>query len=298
MNHIKVSRILTAALLGAALSASGQSADVVGSLRNVRGDPLGGRIDIIEEGPELTVSSHIVAADGKFRVPVATRYGIVVHASAPNYPSDERYIPPGTQGVVPLDFALPLGQDLSGRIVAQNDVGVAEATVHIRYDEPGRPLRRSAFHAFQPTDGDGYYLLRSVGIDVPFFVDVHAPGYVPISSRRTTRSAGDTELEDIVLRLKGGTVLVQVLDLGGTPVGGADVTLLADPAGYAEEEHGSLLHGRAYTQHVRSSAFGNVRFGAVPPGRIRIHAWTLHGESKREARVEEGEILRLTVTIP
>ena len=297
MTSVNMARNLAATLLCAALSASGQSVDLVGSLRNEVGDPLSGKIEIIEEGPELTVTSHIVGDQGEFQIPAATRYGIVVHASSAGHPPDERYITAGAQGVVPIDFVLPLGQDLSGRIVDQRGVGVPAATVHVRYDEPSRPLRRSAFHAFETTDGDGYYWLRNVGIDVPFFVDVYAPGYVPVSSERTRRSDGDTELNSIELGSQGGTVLVQVLDLGSAPVGGAEVVLLADPAGYAAGEHGSLVHGRAYTQHLQSSPFGNVRFAGVPPGRIRLHAWTSSGESKREERVGEGEVLRFTMAI-
>lgn len=293
----RVASNLAVTLVSAALCASGQSVELVGSLRNTQGDPLSGKIDIIEEAAELAVTSHSVDEDGEFQISVTTRFGVVVHGSAVGYPPDERYIAPGTQGVVPVDFVLPAGQDLTGRIVDKHGVGLSRATVHVRYDEPNRPLRRSAFHAFESTDGDGYYSLRSVAIDVPLFVDVHAPGYVPEASKRITRSAGDTELKEIILGTQGGTVLVQVIDLGGTPVGGADVVLLADPAGYEAGEHGSLVHGRAYTQQSRSSTFGNVRFAGVPPGRVRIHAWTPSGESKREERVGEGETLRVTVTI-
>lgn len=288
---------LAAVLLCVALSAAGQTVDLVGSLRNASDEPLSGKIDIIEEGPELTVTSHTVGDDGEFQISVVTRYGIVAHASAAGHPPDERYFPPGTQGVVPVDFVLPLGQDVSGRVVDQQGFGVPEATVHVRYHEPSRQLRRAAFHAFEFTDGDGYYLLRDVGIDVPFFVDVHAPGHTPVASKRIRRPEGDTELEDIVMGSQGATVLVQVLDLGSTPVSGADVAVLADPAGYGEGEHESLLHGRAYAQQQQSSTFGNVRFAGVPPGRIRIHAWTPGAESKREERVGEGETLRVAVTL-
>lgn len=297
MTRTKHYTILVAVLLCAASGAAGQTVDLVGSVRNASGDPLSGNIDIIEEGPELAVTSHVVGDDGEFQISVATRYGIVAHASAAGHPPDERYLPPGTQGVVPVDFVLPLGQDLTGRIVDQQGFGVPEAIVHVRYHEPSRVLRRAAFHEFEPTDGDGYYLLRDVGIDVPFFVDVHAPGFVPVSSKRFKRPEGDTELEDIVLGPHGATVLVQVLDLGSIPVSGAEVVVLADPAGYEAGEHESLLHGRAYAQQQQSSTFGNVRFAGVPPGRIRIHAWTPSGESKREERVGEGESLRVTMTI-
>lgn len=73
--------------------------------------------------------------------------------------------------------------------------------------------------------------------------------------------------------------------------------VLAHPAGYEAGKHESLLDGRACIQQQQSLVFGNVRFAGVPPGRIRIHAWTPSGESKREERVGEGESLRVTMTI-
>ena len=42
----------------------GRAMSMSGSLRNEVGDPLSGKIDIIEEGPELTVTSHVIRDQG------------------------------------------------------------------------------------------------------------------------------------------------------------------------------------------------------------------------------------------
>lgn len=65
MKSINMARNLVAALLCAALSASGQSVDLVGSLRNEIGDPLSGKIDIIEEGPRDILRTSGTSRQGR-----------------------------------------------------------------------------------------------------------------------------------------------------------------------------------------------------------------------------------------
>ena len=148
---------LTCATICIVSDLSGQSARLVGTLRDVNGALLNGKIDIIAEGRDLTVDTHLIGADGEFLIHVTTEHGIVVHASTNGHPPEEHYIPPLTQGTVPIDFVFPMGRTLVGRVIDQDEVGVENATVHVRYHEPTRPLRRAAFHEFQVTDGDGYY---------------------------------------------------------------------------------------------------------------------------------------------
>ena len=184
---------------------------------------------------------------------------------------------------------------MTGKVVDAN-AGVADAIVQVRYHEPGKPVRRTAFDNFERTDGDGRFLLQSVGVDVDLVVDVLAPGYLPKSSKRFKRSAGDTQLDDITLDAQGGTVHVEVVDPTGSPVNGVMVYLFADPAGYEPDERGSLLHGRVYNQRGPTSSFGNVVFTRVPPGRIRVSVLTPNGEVKQEASITENERLRLSVS--
>ena len=217
--------------------------------------------------------------------------------SSEGHPPDERYIDQGTEGEKRFDYSFPRAQDLTGRIVDEAGRGIAEATVHVRYHEPERPLRRSAFHGFQETDEDGFYSVGNIGIDVPFRLDVHAPGYVPVSSEQLEREFGNLTLPDLALRERGGMVTVEVVDEIGVPVGNAEVTVLADPAGYESHERGSLVHVRAFSQSAGTSPWGMARFSGVPTGRIRIRAESSRGEGRAEGRIREGQQLRINLSI-
>ena len=293
----KIARNLLVVALCTASVAAGQWVEIVGSLQNSSGNPLAGTVDIIKDGPDLRVTSHSVENDGRFNVSADSRSGILVYASAENHPPDERYIEPGMSGTVRLDFVFPMAQDLTGRVVDSQGRGVADATVQVRYHEPGRPRRRTAFHELHPTDGDGYFMASDVGIGVPFFVDVFAQGYRPVASMRTVRAVGETELEDIALVEEGGTVLVRVRDRSGSSAADIPVVLLADPAGYRTEERGSILLRRAYHQQQSTSRFGNVRFTGVPPGVIRLHATSPNGQAWLETHVDEKQILEIALDL-
>lgn len=296
--NARISIALASLGLCASMVVAGQTVEIAGSLRNASGELLSGTVDVFEEGPDLRVATHSVSEGRDFRISARTRHGILVRASADGYPPDERYIRPGSSGRMRIDFEFPDAQDLSGRVVDVAGRGVPAATVHVRYHEPDRPLRRAAFHAFHRTDGDGYFELSDVGADVPFFVDAHAPGYRPASSERMVLEQGQTDVGEVVLEEEGGTVIVQVLDRSGSPVEGAQVALLADPAGYRSHERGSLLHGRGFHQRSTTSGFGNVRFSGVPGGRIRLHAIAPAGEVRFETAVAEKQTLEVSLETP
>ena len=111
------------------------------------------------------------------------------------------------------------------------------------------------------------------------------------------RSEGDLTVGDFVLGVEGGTVVVRVHASSGSPVGGSEVFLLADSAGYEEEEHGSLLPSRAFHQRDSTSRFGNALFSGVPAGRIRVHAISGARETRKEEHIEEGARLEITLTV-
>lgn len=197
-----------------------------------------------------------------------------------------------------VNLELPMGQYMTGKVVDGEGTGIPEAIVQVRYHEPGKAVRRAAFDPFERTDAEGLFLLRAVGVDVNFVVDVLAPGYLPKSSKRFKRSADDIQLDDIVLDERGGAVHVEVLDSAGSPVGETGVYLSANPAGYESDERGSLLHGRVYNQQAQTSSFGNVRFARVPPGKIRMRAFTPSGSMVvEEATVADNEQLRLSLRL-
>ena len=112
----------------------------------------------------------------------------------------ERVIPVCSTGEVTVNFVLLLGQDVQVRVVDAQGNSVSGVALRVRYHEPEKPIWRVSFdHEEGRTDGNGLFLLRDVGIQVPFVVDVLAPDYPPTSSKRTKLETGDTKLEDIVL---------------------------------------------------------------------------------------------------
>ena len=300
MRNTKFLTILgSAVFLSLSLSAVAAPLEIVGTLRNVDGVPLSGRITVIQEIPQLSFTHHEVDKTGLFEVSIADAPGeLVLHAAAPGHPTGERVIPAGSTGVVNVDFVLPLGQDVQVRVVDDLGQGVAGATLRVRYHEPGKPLRRVGFDREELTDGDGRLTLREVGIQVPFFVDVLAPHYPPVSSRRTKLDEGETEMEDIVLGKPGATVVVELVDKAGDPVPDASVGLLADPAGFPTEARGSWLHSRAFRQRAVTSAQGSARFTGVPPGRIIVRVKTSTSATQQQGVAVSNEELRLTLRMP
>ncbi len=286
-------------LLWAALPALPASVEIVGMLQNVEGVPLSGTITVIQEGTRFSVTSHEVEEGGRVHIASDAEGELVIHAASPRHASAERVIPAGTAGVVETDFVLPLGQDAQVRVVDAQGRGVPGAAVRVRYHEPDRPRRRVAFdHEEGLTDGDGRLLLRDVGVGVPFVVDVLAPHYPPVSSGRMQLAAGQTEMEDIVLEERGAEVVAEVVDREDSPLGGAWVTLLADPAGLKDEARGSWLHHRAFRQRKAASDLGAVRFTGVPAGRVIVRLNAADGVIEERAIAVAGQELRVTLRAP
>ncbi len=295
---IRATAALVVGVLFTSMVVAGQSVEISGSLRSTDGEPLGGTVDIFEEGADLVVTAYSVERGEEFRISAQTQHGILVHFAAEGRPPDERFLPPGTSGRLRLDVELPEAQQLSGRVLDRDGRGIGDAAVHVRYHEPGRPLRRAAFHVVHRTDSDGYFRLRDVGVGIPFFVDIHGAGHLPKSFGPMAREKGHTDVGNLVLEERGGTVVVQVHDRNGLPVSGARVVLLADPAGYRQHERGSLLHGRAFHQRTETSRAGIARFGGVPAGRIRIHSVTPDGEARDQRVVVENQTLEIQLVVP
>lgn len=285
-------------LAGATLA---EPVEIVGTLRSANGVPLSGQISIFQEVPHLIATHHTVDKTGSFKIASDSRGGLVIHGAANGHASVETVIPSGATGVVSVDFALPPARDLQGRVVDSLGSGVPAAAVRVRYHEPGKPVRRVSFDDAeeQLTDGDGRFLLRDVGINVPFVVDVLAPDYVPTSSGQLRLAAGEVKEDEVVIALdkRGASVVVQVLDKEDRAIGDAGVTLLADPAGLGSENRGSWLHPRAFRQRGVTSPLGNVRFRGVPTGRIIVRVKTADSAAEQRAVVSEGQELRLTLRI-
>lgn len=286
---------LFAVLLFVTAAASAAPVEIAGTLRDTNGDFLSGTIKVFQEGRQIRVTDHQVDATGNFRIASDAAGGIVVYAESPGRPPAEKAIPAGATGFFPLHFVLPLGQDVRGRVIDARGKGVPDASVQVRYHEPGKPVRRVSFNGGEHTDAGGRFLLRDVGIQVPFYVDVYAADYVAASSKRTKLAAGSTVMDDIVLGEPGASVVVNLRDKSGSPVSGSDVMLFADPAGLSSEARGSWLHHRSFRQRSATSVLGNVRFSGVPPGRIIVRAKTSAESVEQRAVAVSAQELRLTL---
>ena len=291
--------VFGAVFLSLSVSVTAAPVEIVGTLQNVNGFALHGKITVIQEVPHLSFTTHEVEEDGLFRFTSDTEGDLVLHATATGHSPAEQVIVAGTTGVVTASFTLPLGQDVQVRVVDAEGNSVEGAELRVRYYEPDKPFRQVSFDREERTDGDGYLLLRDVGIDVPFVVDVLTPHHPPISPRLTTLAPGETQMEDIVLGDRGATVVVEFLDAQGlSPVPDTWVTLLADPDGLAAEDWDSWLHHRPFRQRAVSSNLGNARFTGVPPGRVLVRVTNETGSSQEWTDPAFDQEHRITLRTP
>ena len=126
----------SAVFLGLTVSAMAAPLEIKGTLQNVDGVPLSGIITVIQETPHVTFTHHEVDKSGLFEIAINSEGELVLHASAPYHPVDERVIAAGTTGVVTVNFVLPLGQDVQVKVVDALGQGVPGAELRIRYHEP------------------------------------------------------------------------------------------------------------------------------------------------------------------
>ena len=272
---------------------------IVGTLQDVDGFSLSGKITVIQERPQLRFTTHEVGNDGLFKFTSDSEGPMVLHAAAIGHPSAEHVIDAGTTGTVTVDFMLLLGQDVQVRVVDAEGNPVEAAELRVRYREPEKPVRQVSFDRPERTDSDGRFLLQDVGIQMPFVVDVLAPNYAPASSKLTKLEEGETQMDDIVVGTPGATVVVELLDdKGVSPVPDTWVTLLADPAGLASEDRDSWLHYQAFRQRAVTSSLGSVRFTGVPPGRVLVRVKTETGSAKAWADAVSKQETPVSLRLP
>lgn len=275
------------------------SVEIVGTLQNVNGFALPGKVTVIQEEPHLRFTTYEVEEDGLFRFTSDSMGALVLHAVAMDHPPAEQVIAAGTTGIITVNFTLPLGQNVQVRVVDSEGKAVQGAELRVRYYEPEKFARQVSFEREERTDGNGQILLRDVGIGVPFVVDVLVPHHLPVSSALIMLAAGETQMEDIVLGEPGATVIVELRnELDGSPVPDTWITLLADPAGLPAEHHDSWLHHRAFRQRAVSSALGNAQFTGVPPGRVLVRVKTETDVIQEWADTVSDQEHRIVLRVP
>ena len=258
--------LLAISLLSFVPLAESAPVDIIGTITNTSGNALEGTISVFHESPAFRVDHRRTEKDGSFKFEDDSTGGLVIVARAAKHPTAEHHIADGKSGTVAINFVLPVGQDIHGRITDGRGDVIPDAAVQVRYVEPDKPTRRVLYGRDIRTDSEGNFFMASVGIGVPFYLDVYAPSYLAKTSQELKLSAGQNRIRDIVLDSPVGTVSVRVVDKSGAPVANAEVTMLADKANLPEESFDSWLHFESFHQLATTSALGSVRFTGVSPG--------------------------------
>jgi len=271
---------------------------VTGSLTNVQGTPLSGTVSVFREVPHFQVTHHEVTEKGTFEFKTDSQGGLILHVSSEGYPSDEVQIQAGSAGAQVVNFVLPLGQTITGKVIDGNGRAVVGADVQVRYHEPEKPRRHVLLDFGYQTDGSGEFQINGVGVDISFFIDVHSPLHFPTTSKKITLRLGETKVDDIILSEPVAVVIIKVVDKLGEPISGAEVSVVADSSGMPAAAGESWILHEAFQKHGYTSSQGNLRFSGVPPGRILVVAKTLQGTVEQSSTAQALQELRITLRIP
>lgn len=282
-------------LLLMAVAASGAPVVITGSLVDANKQSLSGNLSVFQEKPEIAVTHYEV--EGTFEISANSEGGLVLHAWAEGHPSVEHVVESGASGKLEINFTLPLGQEVIGRVVDEHGNGLEGAALQVRYDEPHKSIRRVLMEQDVLTDGDGQFTLPNVGVGKPFYIDVYAPSYLAKSSKRIKLEAGQQKVNDIILEDPGGTVVVELVNEDGLPVSGVEVLLFADTAAWPQDAEGSWLHHNSFEQRGTASEHGNVRFSGVPPGRIAVEVKTKDGRVTEELTAVANQETKVTLSV-
>ena len=229
---------------------------LVGILSDVQGKAIQGTITIYTTAGDLTSTHHLTDEMGGFRINADSSKKLIVHAQSPGHPPGELLVPVGSAGIVPVAIVLQIGQTIRGQVVDAQGNGIPQAIVQARYHEPEKPIRRVLLDDGSLTDGAGEFVLRNVGIDIPFYIDVLAPRHPPSHSKLLKLGVSETKLEDIVLGEPGATIVVNVVDRSGQPLEGVPVVLFADPSNFDRSARGSWLFPMGFKKNSETSGLG------------------------------------------
>ena len=127
----------------------------------------------------MVANYYKVDKTGSFRITTDSQGELVIHAAAARHASAERVLPSGTSGTISINFALPLAQDI--QVVWSIHWAMGCRMLPFRSATTNRTnlYRRLLFGPDERTDGDGRFLIRDVGIQVPFGVTCSHPTTLP-----------------------------------------------------------------------------------------------------------------------
>lgn len=272
-----------------------RTVEIVGVLQDAGGQRLSGIISVFHAPPNSIPESHEIERDFRISIEAEGGIGTSCRCRGPSFRRTHRARSGYGSRHDEFQFATRAGCWCPPGDLRRN--GVAGATVRVHHHEPGKPTPRVTFEPDSHTDGNGEFLVHDVGIDVPFNIDVLAPGHAPTQSGRQKLAAGESELADIVLTKPEALVLVRLRDKIGDPIRGASVTLLVDPANYPQTARGSWPFPRGFRQRAKTSSLGNARFSGVHPGRVRVTVETDDGKAEAITTVVQGVESSLTLTV-
>ena len=288
---------IVAVMLFASL-ARGAPVEISGTLSDDNDNSLEGVISVFTESGAFRAEHHDVDETGVFKFSTDSAGGLILVARSSGYATAERLVPDGKTGSVAIDFELPTGQEITGRVLNSSGDPVVDAAVQVRYQEPDLPPRRVLFDTEDRSGSDGYFSIAEVGTGVNFYIDVYSPHYLAKTSSLFKLAVGATDVGNIVLGDPVGTVVVSVVDKNGQIVEGAEVELIADKAGIPDESLDSWLHYDSYDKAAATTSRGTVRFVGVPPGSVTVLAKTATSRSaSEETTAKAGEEVTVTLEL-
>jgi hypothetical protein len=198
-------------------------------------------------------------------------------------------------GAESVDLFLRPGLVLLGRVTGPDGEGVSAPIVSL-FDERGRPVS-----GLLPAAGhdDGAYRLSGLSAGT-FVARVAARGYAPLERGNVRVENRDVNRADFVLS-PGGAIRVTVVDAGGRPVAGADVSF-ADANGRPVVDPVSLADAMALSAAASGTAptdeAGRTLREHLAPGTYAVIA-TFGGEHEGVANVtvRERETAEVRVVI-
>ncbi len=245
----------------------------------------------------LSDQNSVSGNDGRYELRVAddlcgdaARAGRALSASAEGFASSAVRVvsmEPDDAGIFRHDFQLVRGGAITGRVVNENEEGVANARVG---DAAIKALNQrdaeEVWRLITQTAEDGSFLLSGVPFDRQFVIPVEAEGYIPAFTKRVR--AGDGEVE-VVLRRGEASLYGRTQNHAGLPVESRILIRTIEP--------GSL---DGFSTETLTDVHGAFDFPALPKGRLEVFATASESGAtiRQELELALDERRELLLTYP